>query len=110
MIIWWTGRGLLAMPIMLASFTFPLIGAVMLNEANPNRVPMSIIPFSMVVGWGFGGTIVRVLGRRWNRDARPGEYHTLYSIRVERWGLVCIILATILGALLVVASIGSLFR
>jgi membrane protein DedA with SNARE-associated domain len=110
MIIWWTGRGLLAMPVLLASFILPVIGAVMLSEAYPNSVPPWIIPLSMVIGWVIGGAICWKLGRLWNRKALPGQYHALYSVRVEQWGVVFIALAVLFGALLVGRSLWSLLR
>jgi hypothetical protein len=49
----------------------------------------------MVIGWGLDGFICLKLGRKWNRDVAFGQYHTLYSIRVEKWGIICLTLAAI---------------
>jgi hypothetical protein len=108
MIIVWTGRGILAMLIMLACFLLPLIGALVLTEAYRN-LPVVIIPLALVGGWSLGGVLCWRLGRSWNRHAAPGEYHTLYFVRVEYWGVICLMLAGALGAFMVVAKIIAFF-
>jgi hypothetical protein len=95
---------------MLACFIFPLIGAVALINAYPNRTPPVILPLFMVAGFAIGGAVCWKLGRSLNRGKSPGRYHTLYSVRIEHWGVVYFALATLVGMLLLAGALWKLFR
>ena len=62
-VIWWSGRGLLALLIMVASFALPMTIALVLYAEYPDRIPQWIIPLSQVVGWSIGGVTCWKLGR-----------------------------------------------
>jgi hypothetical protein len=114
MIIWWTGKGLLAFPIMLGTFLIPFMGAVELITLYPNNFSPFIAFASMAIGWGSGGFICLKLGRKWNHNVLMGQYHTLYSIRVENWGKLCLVLAAMAIILplviLIAAGIATLVK
>jgi hypothetical protein len=107
---WWTGRGLWALPIMLAFFIFPLCLGVGLTNAYPNAISPMIVPLFTIAGFAVGGVVCWKFGRSLNRGKSRGQYHTLYSVRVEHWGVVYIALAVLLSLLLLVALLWRFFR
>jgi hypothetical protein len=108
MIIWWTGKGLLAFPIMLGAFLIPFIGAVEFITLYPNTCFSPFIVFlAMAIGWGAGGYICLKLGRKWNQNVPMGQFHTLYSIRVENWGKICLVFASLAVVMPIVLLIAA---
>jgi hypothetical protein len=103
-IIIWKGKGIFALIIMLAAFAIPLICAVSLYDAYPRYISIASIPFSWMIGGTISGLLCWYFGRKWNRNATPDQYHTLYFIRVEYWGIPCFIIALFMTVCLEVVS------
>jgi len=108
MIVFWTGNGIYAFIIILASVTFSLVGGLELSETLPSRFSPFVIIYAIVVGWVTAGILCLKLGRKWHREAVFGQYHTLYSIRVEHWGIFSLVIAGLMGILPVAALIVSI--
>jgi hypothetical protein len=106
----WTGNGIYALIIMMSSVAFPLVGALEFAAAYPKLDSMPYIFTAVVFGLILGGIICFKLGRRWNKNVDFGQYHTLYFVRVEHWGVICLVLGTLLMLVpLVAAGINYLF-
>jgi hypothetical protein len=104
----WSGNGIYAMIIMLCSLVFPLVGADELTRAF--KLDAAPCYFgAMFIGLFAGGLICFLLGRKWNRNANFGEYHTLYFMRVEHWGITLLILASLMVVLPIVGWIVHFF-
>lgn len=101
MIVWWTGRGFWALPILFLSVAVPVLAATLLFVSQPEN-PMAGVAAAMapVVGFGTGGRICRQLGKQWNEHAR---IHTLYSVSVETWGALFQIISVLLAGVMAVA-------
>jgi hypothetical protein len=91
--IWWRGHGLWALLILLLSLSLGLDGVIAVNANFPNSAPDWIFCAGFDAGAIIGGVVCWLLGRSWNSKTAPGSRHSLYSIPVEYWGVIALMLA-----------------
>jgi hypothetical protein len=85
----WTGWGILAFFVWLASLMFGIGGAVVLFTDDTSKHRLAIGVAGAIVGSLVGALVVRLLGIALNRRRGPGgswvwtDRHTIYDVSVE---------------------------